>query len=87
MGATDRASAWARKHSWSAVLSAAVVACAAGVLLSLLVGDVSIHAGTVYDAVFHHDSANVDHLLVCDRRLPRAVADLLVGALWPSRGP
>ncbi len=74
------------KNTWTAILFLAVALATVGIGASLLVGDVPIPAGTVWDALFHHDSKIVDHLLVCDRRLPRAVADLLVGAALAVAG-
>ncbi len=50
------------------------------VALSLLVGDIPIPAATVRDALFFHDSQLSEHVIVRDWRLPRAVADVLVGA-------
>lgn len=63
-----------------AFYSLATVAVILGVCVSLLVGDVSIDANTVVEALFQHDSDQTSHVLVRDWRLPRAIADILVGA-------
>ncbi|MFJ6213282.1 FecCD family ABC transporter permease [Streptomyces sp. NPDC092296] len=47
---------------------------------SLAVGAKSVPAGTVLDAVFHHDPDNADQLIVTSLRLPRTVIGLLAGA-------
>ena len=57
-----------------------------GMALSLFVGDVKIDAGTIGNALFHYDSASVPHILIRDGRLPRAVADVLVGAALAVAG-
>ncbi len=51
-----------------------------GVGIFLLVGDVSIDAMTAFSALFEYDSSRTSHVIVRDWRLPRAIADLLVGA-------
>ena len=62
-----------------------LAAAAAGLLLvafvlSLLVGDIPIRVATVRDALCFYDSQLAEHVIVRDWRLPRAVADVLVGA-------
>jgi len=54
--------------------------------VSLVRGDVPIGIGTVGDALLDYDSESVPHILGRDWRLPRAVADVLVGAPWLSGG-
>lgn len=61
-------------------LSLAWAAILLGVVVFLQVGDVAIDARTVFDAMVHHDSEITSHVIVRDWRLPRAIADLLVGA-------
>jgi len=51
-----------------------------GLAAAMLVGDVPIDAGTVWDALFHYDPQLSAHIIVRDSRLPRAMADVLVGA-------
>ena len=50
------------------------------IALSLLVGEIPISAATVRDALFFHDARLSEQVIVRDWRLPRAVADVLVGA-------
>jgi len=57
-----------------------------GVAASLLVGDVPIDATAVLTAFTHHDSQLAQHVIVRDWRLPRAVADVLVGAALAVAG-
>ena len=57
-----------------------------GIAASLLVGDVPIDAATVFNATVHHDSQLSQHVIVRDWRLPRAVADVLVGAALAVAG-
>jgi iron complex transport system permease protein len=67
-------------------LGGSLFAAILGTAISLSVGDVVIEAPTIYNAVFHYNNNVVDHLLVHDRRLPRAVADLMVGAALAVAG-
>ena len=53
---------------------------AIGLIASLLLGDRPLDASTVCDAIFHYDAGSTAHTIVRDWRLPRAVADVLVGA-------
>jgi iron complex transport system permease protein len=54
--------------------------------VSLFTGDVPIDAATIGDALFHYDSESVPHILIRDGRLPRALADVLVGAALAVAG-
>ena len=81
-----------RRTSASSLAGPAVVAAVMGLLLlgiaaSLLVGDIPIDATTVFNAIVHHDSQQSHHIIVRDWRLPRAVADVLVGPRWRWPGP
>lgn len=58
---------------------------ALGVLLvvlfaSIAYGAKSIPLGTVWDAVWHYDSTDNDHLIIRSLRMPRTVLGVLVGA-------
>lgn len=55
-------------------------------IVSLFVGDLWIDASTVFDALFRHDPQSSAHVIIRDWRLPRAVADLLVGAALGMAG-
>jgi iron complex transport system permease protein len=53
---------------------------ALGLVAFLLLGERSIDFTTVFNAFFRYDPASTVHTIVRDWRLPRAVADILVGA-------
>jgi iron complex transport system permease protein len=65
---------------WPLIAAVVVGLLLVAVALSLLVGDIPISAATVWDALFSHDSQLSAHVIIRDWRLPRAVADVLVGA-------
>ena len=56
------------------------------VILSILYGAKSIDAETVWNALFHFDSSDVNHNIIITSRLPRVVAALLVGAFLAISG-
>nr|WP_208751895.1 iron ABC transporter permease [Bacillus cereus] len=56
------------------------------VILSILYGVKSIDAETVWNALFHFDSSDVNHNIIITSRLPRVVAALLVGAFLAISG-
>ena len=56
------------------------------VILSILYGAKSIDAETVWNAIFHFDSSDVNHNIIITSRLPRVVAALLVGAFLAISG-
>ncbi len=58
----------------------------AGIAATLFVGDISIDADTVVQSLFHHDARLSQHVIVRDWRLPRALADVLVGAALAVAG-
>ncbi len=49
-------------------------------MLTMVLGATRLGAGTVLDAFFRFDPGNFDHLTVRDIRLPRFLADVIVGA-------
>lgn len=53
---------------------------AAACVLSLAVGTKDIPVNTVFEALTAFDPGETDHLIVTERRVPRTVAGLLVGA-------
>ncbi|ALG08600.1 FecCD family ABC transporter permease [Kibdelosporangium phytohabitans] len=61
-------------------LLAAFAVLAVLTVLSITVGSVSVPGRAVYDALFHFDPADNEHLIVRDMRLPRTVIGLLAGA-------
>ena len=56
------------------------------IILSILYGAKSIDAETVWNALFHFDSSDVNHNIIITSRLPRVVAALLVGAFLAISG-
>ncbi|ALQ69299.1 FecCD family ABC transporter permease [Bacillus thuringiensis] len=56
------------------------------VILSILYGAKSIDAETVWNALFHFDSGDVNHNIIITSRLPRVIAALLVGAFLAISG-
>jgi ferric hydroxamate/heme transport system permease protein len=75
-----------RPKIWQVIAVAALVLLPSGIAASLLVGDVSIDPGTVYRALTDYDADFTSHVLVREWRLPRAVADVLVGAALAVAG-
>nr|WP_255375720.1 iron chelate uptake ABC transporter family permease subunit [Saccharomonospora sp. CUA-673] len=63
--------------TWGLVLG---LGLAAAVGLSLAVGTKGIPLATVLDALTAFDPGNTEHLIVSERRVPRTLAGLLVGA-------
>ncbi len=56
------------------------VAIVAVVLASVAVGTAQIPPATVWNALTHYDPTNSEHIAVVDKRLPRTVVGLTVGA-------
>ena len=54
--------------------------------LSVTMGTKEISKEVVYDAIFQFDESNVDHLIVKNNRLPRAIAVLVVGGFLAVAG-
>ncbi|WP_032122500.1 FecCD family ABC transporter permease [Clostridium amazonitimonense] len=68
-----------------------IMVCGSGILLmtiafSVTQGAVKIPISTVWDALFHFDAENVNHLIVVDLRIPRIIASTLVGAAFAVAG-
>lgn len=64
--------------------------CAIGIvvvtILSVTMGTKNISAGVVYEAIFNFDKNNVDHTIILNNRLPRAIAVLVVGGFLALAG-
>lgn len=56
------------------------------IALSILYGTKGIDATTIWQAITHFDSGNVDHNIIMKSRLPRVLAALLVGAFLAISG-
>ncbi|MNO59560.1 Iron-uptake system permease protein FeuB [compost metagenome] len=55
-------------------------------LLSVLYGTKSISYEMVWNALFHPDQENIDHLIIRTSRIPRAAGGLLIGAFLAVSG-
>lgn len=55
-------------------------------ILSVRMGTKDIPKEVVYDAIFKFDENNVDHLIIKNNRLPRAIAVLVVGGFLAVAG-
>ena len=77
-----------RKRASSRALG--LLGCAAVVailcFLSLAIGARVTPLGAVWDAIFHYDQANTDHLVIRELRLPRTILGVLVGATLGMAG-
>lgn len=66
------------------------IICIVGIIsitiLSVSMGTKEIPTSVVYDAIFKFDESNVDHLIIKNNRLPRAIAVLVVGGFLASAG-
>lgn len=69
-----------------AILCIAPILILFTVILSILYGAKSIDVTTVWNALFHFDSSDVNHNIIITSRLPRVVAALLVGAFLAISG-
>ncbi|WP_438349547.1 FecCD family ABC transporter permease [Paenibacillus sp. FA6] len=69
-----------------AVLIGGTVLLILGLMLSISVGAVNIPFQTVWDAIFHYNSSITDHGIIHEIRIPRALADILVGAGFAVAG-
>lgn len=57
-----------------------------GIAAALFVGDISVDGDTIVQSLAHYDSHSTQHVIVHDWRLPRALADVLVGAALAVAG-
>lgn len=55
-------------------------------ILSVIMGTKNISIEVVYDAIFNFDKNNVDHIIILNNRLPRAIAVLVVGGFLALAG-
>ncbi|MDZ7542552.1 iron chelate uptake ABC transporter family permease subunit, partial [Clostridium perfringens] len=66
------------------------IICIVGIIsvtiLSVRMGTKDIPKEVVYDAIFEFDENNVDHLIIKNNRLPRAIAVLVVGGFLAVAG-
>ncbi|WP_291650703.1 iron ABC transporter permease [Clostridium sp.] len=66
------------------------IICTIGIIsvtmLSISMGTKTIPKEVIYDAIFKFDENNVDHLIIRNNRLPRAIAVLVVGGFLAVAG-
>ncbi|MFT8321074.1 MAG: iron ABC transporter permease [Bacillus sp. (in: firmicutes)] len=55
-------------------------------VISIIFGSTNIELKTVWDAIFHYNSAITQHKVIWDLRMPRVVASALVGACFAVSG-
>ena len=77
-----------RQRASSRTLGLLGCALAVAVLcfLSLAIGARVTPLGAVWDAIFHYDQADTDHLVIRELRLPRTILGVLVGAALGMAG-
>lgn len=56
------------------------------IIASVLYGTKSIDAETLWNAIFHYDADNIDHLIIRTSRVPRVIGALLIGAFLAVSG-
>ncbi|KYD11808.1 FecCD family ABC transporter permease [Saccharococcus caldoxylosilyticus] len=73
---------------WAAVLVLVVGLSAIlfSIAAAISVGAADIGLATVWDALFHYDAQQTAHAVIRDLRLPRSLADVLVGAGFAVAG-
>lgn len=73
---------------WAAllVLVGGLAAILFSIAVSISVGAADIGLATVWDALFDYDAQQTAHAVVRDLRLPRSLADVLVGAAFAVAG-
>ncbi|MDO3411998.1 iron ABC transporter permease [Saccharibacillus sp. CPCC 101409] len=69
-----------------ALMAVAPVLIAVTLAVSILYGAKNIDASTIVEAVFHFDPSDIDHQIVTQSRMPRAVGALLIGAFLAVSG-
>lgn len=77
-----------RTRPWAAtfILIAGIAAIAFGIGSSIVTGVANISYGTVWDSLVRYDSANEQHTIIRELRLPRALAGALIGAAFAVAG-
>ena len=67
-----------------------LIICLVGIvsvtILSVRMGTKSIPKEVVFDAIFNFDESNVDHIIIRNNRLPRAIVVLVVGGFLAVAG-
>jgi iron complex transport system permease protein len=56
------------------------------ILFAMTKGAIEIPLETIWDAIFHFDGSNKEHLIIVDLRLTREIASMLVGAALAVSG-
>lgn len=69
-----------------AIIGLGLVMIAITFLLSVRFGTKSISTAAVWNALFHYDSENMDHLIIRTSRVPRVIGALLIGAFLAVSG-
>ena len=77
---------WLSTSKLPLAAAAAMGLLVAGIAASLFVGEISIAPHAVIQALLRHNASLSQHVIVRDWRLPRALADVLVGAALAVAG-
>jgi iron complex transport system permease protein len=68
------------------VIVIGIFAIVFGIALSISVGAANIQLSTVWEALVHYNPNRTEHAIIQDLRLPRSLADVLVGASFAVAG-
>ena len=68
------------------VLVGGLVALAAGIAVSIALGAKDIDLAVIWQAIFHFDESNTEHLVIRELRLPRVLGGVIVGASFAVAG-
>lgn len=78
----------ARSRQWAGwlVIIAGLILLAFGIVYSVSQGVMDIPYSVAWDAIFHLDMSNPQHLVIHNLRLPRVLASVIVGASFAVAG-
>ncbi|MBC1935476.1 iron ABC transporter permease [Listeria grandensis] len=68
------------------ILTAGIVVLIISAFIGIAVGAADIDLGTVWDALFHYNKALTTHQIIWELRVPRVLADMMVGAAFAVAG-
>ncbi|EUJ24481.1 iron ABC transporter permease [Listeria grandensis FSL F6-0971] len=68
------------------ILTVGIVVLIISAFIGIAVGAADIDLGTVWDALFHYNKALTTHQIIWELRVPRVLADMMVGAAFAVAG-